>query len=122
MNGTHTHINTSCLCRVNPQGGVARVQITSGFRTGTMYVSYITIEIYFLVCTNILLPLYFLCITSMPHRFPSMDFTHKLCQNCSRLKSQSPSQFYFMKLCTSYNNLFSSSEGVSKSHKQSFVY
>jgi hypothetical protein len=76
MSGTHTHINTSCLCSVSPQGWVARVQITSGFTTETMYVYYITVELYVSVCINILSPFYFLCITSMPHHFPNMDFTH----------------------------------------------
>jgi hypothetical protein len=54
-----------------------RCRIKNGFRIETMYVYYIVMEIYVLVCTNIPSPFYFLCIISVPCHSPTMDFTHR---------------------------------------------
>jgi hypothetical protein len=63
----------------NPKGinhrEIKELQTTSRFRIETMYVYYIAMEIYVLVCTNIFSPFYFLCVTIMSHHSPTMDFT-----------------------------------------------
>jgi hypothetical protein len=47
----------------------------SGFRIEIMYVYYIAMKIYVLVCINIFSSFYCLCIISITHHFLTMDFT-----------------------------------------------
>ncbi len=80
-------------------------------------------KIYVLVYTNNFSLFYFLCITNMPHHFPTMNFTHiNYTKTFHNKKSQFPSQFYSIKLLHSYNNLFLSSESVFKGHKHPLIY
>ncbi len=57
-------------------------------------------KIYVLVYTNNFSPFYFLCITNMPHRFPTMTFTHINYtktfhnKNLNSLHNSIPSSFY----------------------------
>jgi hypothetical protein len=48
---------------------------TSGYKTKTIYVYYIVIEIFVFVYTNIFSPFYFLCVIIMPHHSPTIYFT-----------------------------------------------
>jgi len=84
---------------------------------------FIVMEIYVLVCTNIFLSFYLICITIMSHHFSTMDFTHLyIMLKRFKIKISIPFTIIFHKILYSYNNLFSSSESVSKSLKQSVVY
>jgi hypothetical protein len=86
-----------------------------------MYVYYIVMEIYVPICINIFSSFYCLCITSMPHHVPTMDF-HKLYRNFSKTKISIPFTILFYETLHSYNNLFLSNESVSKGHKHTFIY
>jgi hypothetical protein len=44
------------------------------FKIKTMYVCYIIMKMYVFVCINIFSPFYCLCITSLSHHFPTMNF------------------------------------------------
>jgi hypothetical protein len=60
-----------------------------------MYVYYITIKIYVLICTNIFSHFYCLCITSVSHLYFTMDFTHtQIMSKLFKTKISMPSQFY----------------------------
>ncbi len=64
-------------------------------------------KIYAFFCTNIHSPSYFQCVTIMPHNFLSWILhAYNL----------------FYEILDSYNNLFSSSEGVSKGSKHFHLY
>jgi hypothetical protein len=87
-----------------------------------MYVYYIVMKIYVFICTNIFSCFYFLCIINVTHQFSTIDFTHTNYAKIFQNKIINAFTILFHKTLYSYNNLFVSSESVSKSHKHSFIY
>jgi hypothetical protein len=84
---------------------------------------FIAMEIYVFVCTNIFLSFYLICITIMSHHFSTMDFIHLyIILKRFKIKISILFSIIFHKILYSYNNLFSSSESVSKGLKQPFIY
>ncbi len=57
----------------------------------------------------------------MPHHSPAMDFTQTK-PKPFKTKISIPFTNVFHETLHSYNNLFLSSEGVSKDHKHAFIY
>jgi hypothetical protein len=81
------------------------LSITNGFRTETMYVYYIAMEIYVFDCMNIFSPFYCLCTINMSHHLLTMNFpwtTPKTFQS----KISTPFTILFHKISHSYNNFF----------------
>jgi len=87
-----------------------------------MYVNYIAMKICVIVCINIFSPLYCICLISMPHHSPIMDFTYIFLMKPFKTKISIPFTILFHKILHSYQNLFISSEGVSKGHKHPLIY
>jgi hypothetical protein len=85
-----------------------------------MYVYYITMEIYVLVCMNIFSSFYCPCTTSMPHHFPTMNFTW-ITPKPFKIKFPFLSQFYSIKLHILTTSLHQN-QGPSKGHKHLLIY
>jgi hypothetical protein len=90
----------------------------NGYKTKIMYFYYIVVKIYVFVCTNIHSPIYFLCMTIMPHHFHTMHFTHsQIMPKTLKNKLSTPFISLIHETFHSFNKLFSSSDGVFKCPK-----
>jgi len=88
---------------------------------GIMYVYYIAMEIYVLVCINLFSLFYYLCITSMPHHFNTMDFAETT-PKPFKIKILIHFTIIFHETLYSYKNVFLSNEDVFKGHKHPLIY
>jgi hypothetical protein len=84
-----------------------------------MYVYYIAMKIYVLICINIFSFLYCLCIINMSHHSPTMDFT---LTTPKLFKIKLFTILFHKTLHYSYKFLFLSSESVFKNHKHPLIY
>lgn len=88
---------------------------TNGYKTKIMSFYYIVMNLLLLLfCTNIHSPIYFLCITIMPHHFHTMHFTHsQIMPKIVKNKVSTPFISLFHENFHSYNKL-SSNDNVFK--------
>jgi hypothetical protein len=86
-----------------------------------MYFYYVAMELYVLGYINIFSPLYYLCINSMPHHSPTMNYT-KTISKPFKTKMSIPFTILFYVILHSHNNFFLLSEGVFKGHKHPLIY